>query len=82
VPVIRPGRPGAAAADPRAGRPATQIPAVSAGRPGSAAGIRIFEDGAMVVLLAPAALGGMPGHTLVATRRHAETNVVTVRLLW
>jgi histidine triad (HIT) family protein len=33
----------------------------------------IFEDGAMVVFLARAALGGMPGHTLVTTRRHVET---------
>ncbi len=27
----------------------------------------------MIVFLAPAALGGMPGHTLVTTRRHVET---------
>jgi histidine triad (HIT) family protein len=33
----------------------------------------IFEDDAVVVFLAPAALGGMPGHTLVTTRRHVET---------
>jgi histidine triad (HIT) family protein len=33
----------------------------------------IFEDDVVVVFLAPAALGGMPGHTLVTTRRHVET---------
>jgi histidine triad (HIT) family protein len=33
----------------------------------------IFEDDIMVIFLAPAALGGMPGHTLVTTRRHVET---------
>jgi diadenosine tetraphosphate (Ap4A) HIT family hydrolase len=33
----------------------------------------IFEDDVTFVFLAPAPLGGMPGHTLVATRRHVET---------
>jgi histidine triad (HIT) family protein len=33
----------------------------------------IVEDGYVSVFLAPASLGGMPGHTLVTTRRHVET---------
>ena len=33
----------------------------------------IHEDDDIYVFLAPAPLGGMPGHTLVTTRRHAET---------
>ena len=33
----------------------------------------ILEDDLLVVFLAPAPLGGMPGHTLVTTRRHVET---------
>lgn len=33
----------------------------------------IHEDDSVYVFLAPAPLGGMPGHTLVTTRRHVET---------
>jgi histidine triad (HIT) family protein len=33
----------------------------------------IYQDDLVYVFLAPAALGGMPGHSLVTTRRHAET---------
>jgi histidine triad (HIT) family protein len=33
----------------------------------------VAEDEIISVFLAPAALGGMPGHVLVATRRHVET---------
>lgn len=33
----------------------------------------IHEDDDVYVFLAPAALGGMPGHTLVTTRRHVPT---------
>jgi len=33
----------------------------------------IAEDDVTFVFLAPAPMGGMPGHTLVATRRHVET---------
>ena len=33
----------------------------------------IAEDDLVFVFLAPAPMGGMPGHTLVATRRHVET---------
>lgn len=33
----------------------------------------IHEDDSVYVFLAPAALGGMPGHTLVTTKRHVET---------
>jgi histidine triad (HIT) family protein len=33
----------------------------------------IHEDDSVYVFLAPAPLGGMPGHTLVTTKRHVET---------
>jgi len=33
----------------------------------------IYEDDLVYVFLAPAPLGGMPGHTLVTTRRHVQT---------
>jgi len=33
----------------------------------------VVEDDLTVVFLAPAPMGGMPGHTLVTSRRHAET---------
>jgi histidine triad (HIT) family protein len=33
----------------------------------------IVEDEVTYVFLAPAPLGGMPGHTLVVTKRHVET---------
>ncbi len=33
----------------------------------------VFEDDRLYVLMAPASLGGMPGHTLVCTRRHVKT---------
>jgi histidine triad (HIT) family protein len=33
----------------------------------------VAEDESIVVFLAPASLGGMEGHTLVATRRHVTT---------
>lgn len=33
----------------------------------------ITEDESTYVILAPASLGGMPGHTLVIPRRHVET---------
>lgn len=33
----------------------------------------VYEDDVLYVLMAPAALGGMPGHVLVATKRHVET---------
>lgn len=33
----------------------------------------IAEDDLTFVFLAPAPMGGMPGHTLVVTRRHVET---------
>ena len=33
----------------------------------------VFEDEELYVFLAPAPLGGMPGHTLVCPKRHVET---------
>jgi histidine triad (HIT) family protein len=33
----------------------------------------IYEDEELYVFLAPAPLGGMPGHTLVCPKRHVET---------
>jgi len=33
----------------------------------------VFEDAVVYVFLAPAGMGGMPGHTLVTTKRHVET---------
>ncbi|HET6909265.1 MAG TPA: HIT domain-containing protein [Mycobacteriales bacterium] len=33
----------------------------------------VYEDDVVHAFLAPAPLGAMPGHTLVTTRRHAET---------
>jgi histidine triad (HIT) family protein len=33
----------------------------------------IVEDESLVIFLSPAALGLVPGHTLVTTRRHVET---------
>jgi histidine triad (HIT) family protein len=33
----------------------------------------IHDDGTVHVFLAPAPMGGMPGHSLVVTRRHVET---------
>jgi len=33
----------------------------------------VFENDSLYVLMAPASLGGMPGHTLVCTKRHVET---------
>jgi histidine triad (HIT) family protein len=33
----------------------------------------VFDDGLLCIFLAPAALGGMEGHTLVTTRRHVST---------
>jgi len=33
----------------------------------------VFENDRLYVLMAPASLGGMPGHTLVCTKRHVET---------
>jgi histidine triad (HIT) family protein len=33
----------------------------------------VFEDDEVFVFLAPAPMGGMPGHLLVTTRRHAPT---------
>lgn len=33
----------------------------------------VYEDDAVYVFLAPASLGGMKGHTLVASRRHVPT---------
>lgn len=35
----------------------------------------VYEDEQLYILMAPAALGGMPGHVLVLPRRHVETLV-------